>query len=112
MLYRFKMAAKWPIFISRHFNFGQDLKTTFPKEFLNEIWLKVREERNIEEKEKENGDQLREGKITKKKKKKRKERSRNKKGLDHDLKRRRKWIYWRKEDETRMEENRKQGRWK
>ena len=31
MLYRFKMAAKEPIFISRHFDFGQLLKTHFPK---------------------------------------------------------------------------------
>ena len=33
------MAAKLPIFISRHFEFGENLKTTFPKEFSNEIWL-------------------------------------------------------------------------
>ena len=25
------------------FDFGQNLKTTFPKEFFNEIWLKVGE---------------------------------------------------------------------
>ena len=31
MLYRFKMAAKQPIFISQHFNFGQILKNHFPK---------------------------------------------------------------------------------
>ena len=31
-MYRFKMAAKWPIFISRHFDFGQNLKKKhFPK---------------------------------------------------------------------------------
>ena len=43
MLYRFKMAAKWPIFILRHFDFGQNLKNHFPKEFFKEIWLKVGE---------------------------------------------------------------------
>ena len=44
MLYRFKMATKQPIFISRHFDFSLSLKTTFPlKEFFNEIWLKVGE---------------------------------------------------------------------
>ena len=47
MLYRFKMAAKYPIFISRHSNFGQIWKTTFPKEFSNEIWLKVGEHEYI-----------------------------------------------------------------
>ena len=31
MLYRFKMAAKWPIFILRHIDFGQNLKNHFPK---------------------------------------------------------------------------------
>ena len=32
MVYRFKMAAKkLPIFISRHFDFGQNLKNHFPK---------------------------------------------------------------------------------
>ena len=31
MLYRFKMAAKWPIFISRHFDLGQNLQNHFPK---------------------------------------------------------------------------------
>ena len=37
------MAAKEPIFISRHFDFGQNLKkkNTFPKEYFNEIWLKL-----------------------------------------------------------------------
>ena len=37
------MAAKYPIFISCHFDFGQNLKkkNTFPKEFFNEIWLKL-----------------------------------------------------------------------
>ena len=29
-------------FISNHFNFDQNLtKTTLPKEFVNEVWLKV-----------------------------------------------------------------------
>ena len=31
MLYRFKMGAKKPIFISRHFDFGHILKNHFPK---------------------------------------------------------------------------------
>ena len=31
------MAAKLPIFISRHFDFAKIWKTTFPKEFFNEI---------------------------------------------------------------------------
>ena len=40
-LYRFKMAAKYMIFISRHFDFGENLKkNTFSKEFANGIWLK------------------------------------------------------------------------
>ena len=30
-MYRFKMAAKQPIFILRHFDFGQNLKKQFPK---------------------------------------------------------------------------------
>ena len=39
------MAAKLPIFISCHFDFGENLKKkkkkkkTFPKEFFIEIWL-------------------------------------------------------------------------
>ena len=37
-LYRFKMGAKWPIFISIS---AKIWKTTFPKEFFNEIWLKL-----------------------------------------------------------------------
>ena len=42
------MAAKSSIFISRHFDFGQNLKTTFPKEFFfNEIWLYVGEHEYI-----------------------------------------------------------------
>ena len=47
MLYRFKMAAKLLIFISRHFDFGQNLKNHFPKWFFNEIWLKVGEHEYI-----------------------------------------------------------------
>ena len=35
------MAAKLTIFILRHLDFGQIWKTTFPKEFFNEIWLKI-----------------------------------------------------------------------
>ena len=35
------------IFISRHFDFGQNLKNHFPKEFFNEIWLKVGEHEYI-----------------------------------------------------------------
>ena len=38
------MAAKYPIFISHHFDFGQNLKkkkNTFPKEFFNESWFKL-----------------------------------------------------------------------
>ena len=35
MLYRFKMAAKQPIFISRHFNFGQNLKKKKKKKHTN-----------------------------------------------------------------------------
>ena len=34
IIYRFKMAAKWPIFISHHFNFDQNLKNHFPKQFF------------------------------------------------------------------------------
>ena len=43
------MAAKKPIFISRHFNFGQNLKkkNTFPKEFFNEIWFKLGDHKYI-----------------------------------------------------------------
>ena len=44
MLYRFKMLTKYLIFISRHFDLGQNLKTTFPKEFFNEISLEVGEQ--------------------------------------------------------------------
>ena len=33
------MAADWLIFVSHHFDFGVNLKPSFPKEFLNEIWL-------------------------------------------------------------------------
>ena len=35
------MAAKLPIFIPRHFDFGKNLKkkNTFPKEIFDEIWL-------------------------------------------------------------------------
>ena len=42
-MYRFKMAVKQTIFISPHFDLGQNLKkkNTFPKEFFNEFWLKV-----------------------------------------------------------------------
>ena len=35
------MAAKQPIFISYHFDFGENWINTFPKEFFNEIWLKL-----------------------------------------------------------------------
>ena len=48
------MAAKYPAFISRHFEFGENLKktkqnktkqkkkdTSFPKDFCNEIWFKL-----------------------------------------------------------------------
>ena len=36
----FKMAAKLPIFVSRHFDFGKNLKNNFSKgTFFNEIWL-------------------------------------------------------------------------
>ena len=40
MLYRFKMAAEQPIFISRHFDFGQKLKKKKKKKntFPNEIF--------------------------------------------------------------------------
>ena len=53
------MAAKYPIFISCHFDFGQNLKKNkqtnkqkkqtniFPIEFFNEIWLKVGEREYI-----------------------------------------------------------------
>ena len=48
MLYRFKMAATLPIFISRHFAFGQNLKKHFPKKkIFNEIWLKLGEHEYI-----------------------------------------------------------------
>ena len=55
MLYRFKMAAKWPIFISfslifDHSDFGQIFflkKPTFPKKFFNESWLIVRQHEHI-----------------------------------------------------------------
>ena len=39
------MAAKLPIFVSHHFDFGDNLKKkkkkkkTFPQEFFNKIWL-------------------------------------------------------------------------
>ena len=39
MIYRFKMAAKLPIFMSRHFISANIWKNTFPKEFFDEIWL-------------------------------------------------------------------------
>ena len=52
------MAAKKPIFISRHFNFGGNLKKkkkkkaknkkTFPKEFFNEIRLKLGDHETLE----------------------------------------------------------------
>ena len=35
------MAAKKSIFISRHSILAKIWKTTFPKEFFNEIWLKL-----------------------------------------------------------------------
>ena len=37
--YCFKTAAKLPIFILRHFDFGEIWKTISPKESFNEIWL-------------------------------------------------------------------------
>ena len=38
MIYRFKIEAKLPILISRHFDFSEKLeKKTFPKDFFNEI---------------------------------------------------------------------------
>ena len=40
MLYRFKMAAKYPIFISRHFSFGQNLKNHL---YLKEAYPKERQ---------------------------------------------------------------------
>ena len=33
------MATKLPIFASRHFDFDENLKTTYSKELFNEIWL-------------------------------------------------------------------------
>ena len=41
MLYRFKMAAKWPSFISRHFAILAKIwrKNKFPKRIFNEFWL-------------------------------------------------------------------------
>ena len=49
MLYHFKMADKYPIFVLRHFNFGQNLKkkSIFLKELFNEIWLEVGEHEQI-----------------------------------------------------------------
>ena len=38
------MAAKWPIFDSRHFEIW---KTTFPTEFVNEIWLRIGDHKYI-----------------------------------------------------------------
>ena len=36
------MVTKLPIFASRHFDdFGENLKTNFPKRFFREIWLKI-----------------------------------------------------------------------
>ena len=35
------MAAKLPIFISSHFDFGENLKNHFPKNVFNEIWLTI-----------------------------------------------------------------------
>ena len=44
MLYRFKMAAKKKRFLFRIISiFTKIWKTTFPKKFFNEIWLKVGE---------------------------------------------------------------------
>ena len=39
----FQNGGQITIFISHHFDFGQNLKTTFPKEFFIEIWLKIGE---------------------------------------------------------------------
>ena len=39
IIYRFKMAAKLPIFISASFRFWQKFENHFPKG--NEIWLKI-----------------------------------------------------------------------
>ena len=33
MIYRLKMAAKLPIFVSRHFDFGKNVTSHFSKEF-------------------------------------------------------------------------------
>ena len=35
------MTDKWPIFISRHFDFYANLKNLFPKGIFNEILLKL-----------------------------------------------------------------------
>ena len=35
------MAAKWPIFVSRHSDFGENLKNTYLKELFNGILFTV-----------------------------------------------------------------------
>ena len=48
---KFSTVSKWrpnnTIFISRHFDVGQNLKKHFPKGIFNEIWLKVGEHKYI-----------------------------------------------------------------
>ena len=41
------MTAKWQIFVSRHFDFGENLKNHFSKGIFNGIWLIIEDHEYI-----------------------------------------------------------------